>query len=335
MRGGTYRRCGCRDPLTGRKLGAECPRMSSRRHGAWYFVTELPSGKDGDRRQLKRGGFATQAAAEQALEGVRGRLTTGFDVDDKGTVEAWLVSWLEAKRSLRVGTARNYRGHITTYLVPHLGQVPLELLRAHHIAAMYQAIEAGNVSRRQPVGPTTMRRIHATLRVSLNAAVKQQRLTVNPALHVELASSSRVRVHPWEPAELGRFLDYVAVDRLGALYEVIAMTGLRRGEAIGLSWDDIDVERAQLVVRRQLLQLGNEIRVGLPKTKSGRTACLSCRRRRSPCSAHTGLLRTRSAPRGEQRGSTRRNCWGSVNARSTSTGSSSRVRTGRRYTRNM
>ena len=269
MRGGTYRRCGCRDPLTGRKLAGECPQLSNRRHGAWYFVTELPSGVDGNRKQLKRGGFATQAAAEQALEGVRRRLVTGFDVDDKETVEQWLESWLEAKRALRVTTARNYRGHITTYLVPHLGQLPLERLRAHHISAMYQAIEAGNPGRRHAVGPTTMRRIHATLRAALNAAVKQQRLTVNPALHVELAPPTRQRVHPWESAELGHFLDYATIDRLGALYELLAMTGLRRGEAIGLTWDDVDLDDGHLIVRRQVLQLGHEVRVGLPKTKSG------------------------------------------------------------------
>jgi integrase len=269
MRGGTFRRCGCRDPLTGRKLGADCPQLASRRHGAWYFVTELPAGIDGKRRQLKRGGFATHAAAEAALDEVRRRLGTGFDVDDKETVGQWLESWFAAKRALRATTARNYRGHITTYLEPHLGDVPLERLRASHISSMYRAIEAGNVDRRQPVGPTTMRRIHATLRAALNAAVRQQRLTINPAVHVELRPPTRSRVRPWEPAELGQFLDYAAADRLGALYELIAMTGLRRGEAIGLTWDDVDVEQGHLTVRRQLLQLGHEVRVGQPKTKSG------------------------------------------------------------------
>ncbi len=269
MRGGTYRRCGCRDRLTGRKLDADCPQLVNRRHGSWFFMTDLPVGVDGKRRQLKRSGFPTRAAAEAALDEVRRRLGTGFEVDDKETVGQWLESWLEAKRLLRPTTARTYRGHITTYLIPHLGHIPLERLRAAHIAAMYRSIEASNVDRRQPVGPTTMRRIHATLRVALNAALRQQRLTVNPAVHVELPPPSRSRVRPWEPAELGTFLDYAVVDRLGALYELIAMTGLRRGEAVGLTWDDIDVERGHLTVRRQLVQLGHDVRVGRPKTKSG------------------------------------------------------------------
>jgi integrase len=269
MRGGINRRCGCRDPLTGRKLGDDCPQLTNRRHGSWFFVTDVPTGIDGRRRQLKRSGFETRVTAEAALDEVRRRLGTGFDVDDKETVGEWLESWFEAKRLLRPTTARTYRGHITMYLVPHLGEIPLEKLRAAHIAAMYRSIEAGNATRRQPVGPTTMRRIHATLRVALNAALRQQRLTVNPALHVELPPPSRPRVRPWEPAELGTFLDFAASDRLGALYELIAMTGLRRGEAVGLTWDDIDVEGGHLTVRRQLVQLGHEVRVGRPKTKSG------------------------------------------------------------------
>jgi integrase len=238
MRGGINRRCGCRDPLTGRKLGDDCPQLTNRRHGSWFFVTDVPTGIDGRRRQLKRSGFETRVTAEAALDEVRRRLGTGFDVDDKETVGEWLESWFEAKRLLRPTTARTYRGHI-------------------------------NATRRQPVGPTTMRRIHATLRVALNAALRQQRLTVNPALHVELPPPSRPRVRPWEPAELGTFLDFAASDRLGALYELIAMTGLRRGEAVGLTWDDIDVEGGHLTVRRQLVQLGHEVRVGRPKTKSG------------------------------------------------------------------
>ena len=80
---------------------------------------------------------------------------------------------------------------------------------------------------------------------------------------------TRRRAEPWEPAELGRFLDHAVTDRLGALYELIAMTGLRRGEAIGLRWSDIDLERGLLVVRQQIVQLGHQTAVARPKTASG------------------------------------------------------------------
>jgi len=58
-------------------------------------------------------------------------------------------------------------------------------------------------------------------------------------------------VHPWDSAEFGQFLDYATVDRLGALYELLAMTGLRRGEALGLTWDDVDFDDGHLIVCRE------------------------------------------------------------------------------------
>ncbi len=77
------------------------------------------------------------------------------------------------------------------------------------------------------------------------------------------------RVQPWEPEELGRFLDQAARDPLSALFEVAAFTGLRRGELLGLQWEDVDVERSRLTVRRQIVQLGHETRVGPVKTAGG------------------------------------------------------------------
>ena len=118
-------------------------------------------------------------------------------------------------------------------------------------------------------GPQTVRRVHATLRSALNAAVKQRRLPYNPAVHVELPSAQRPKVRPWEPEELGAFLDSIGGDRLGAIYEVMAMTGLRRGEACGLRWIDLDLERRVLHVRQQIVQLGHKTLVGPPKTSSG------------------------------------------------------------------
>ena len=50
----------------------------------------------------------------------------------------------------------------------------------------------------------------------------------------------RPRVSPWGPEELAAFLDKAAADELGALFEVIAFTGLRHGEALGLMWADVD-----------------------------------------------------------------------------------------------
>jgi hypothetical protein len=88
-------------------------------------------------------------------------------------------------------------------------------------------------------------------------------------------------VRPLEPAELGRLLDHLAGDLLGAFFEMVAATGLRRGEALALRWSDVNIDRGRLVVRQQLVQIAGhhagpycgqahrEMLFGSPKTASG------------------------------------------------------------------
>ncbi len=269
MAGSFFRRCGCRDEK-GKQLGAKCPKLGNKGHGVWAFAVDLPPGPDGKRRQHRRGGFSTKKEAEKAAEKITGRASNGQVVDDKQTVAEWLNTWLASKRNLRATTARSYTAHIENWLVPQLGHFALEKLRPADIHAAYLAIEAAKPPKgRRKVGPATVRRIHATLRAALSTAVKQQRLPYNPALHVELPEARRPKVQPWEAEELGRFLDEISADRLSALYELAAMSGLRRGELCGLRWSDCDLDRRVITVRQQLVQLGHATQFGRPKTASG------------------------------------------------------------------
>ena len=118
-------------------------------------------------------------------------------------------------------------------------------------------------------GPSTVRRVHATLRSALSDAKRRRLVSYNAAVDVALPKAARPKVQPWEPAELGRFLDHAAGDRLGMLFEVMAASGLRRGEACGLRWADVDLERGRLVVRQQVVMIGHELMTGPPKTASG------------------------------------------------------------------
>lgn len=119
--GSVFRRCGCRDEETGRLLGACCPGLTSLRHGTWYFSAELPCAT-GDRRRVRRGGFASRPAAVAALEALR----WPAPVPDQsvGTGE-WVERWLASRLSLRASTQRGYAAHVRGYLVPYLGGIPL------------------------------------------------------------------------------------------------------------------------------------------------------------------------------------------------------------------
>jgi integrase len=122
---------------------------------------------------------------------------------------------------------------------------------------------------RRPMGAATKQRVRATLRSALRDAEREGLVTVNVARLVRLEPGRRPPVRPLEPEELGRLLDHLASDELAPLYETIAATGLRRGEALGLRWADIDLDHGVISVRQQLVTLGRVVSFEPPKTASG------------------------------------------------------------------
>jgi integrase len=155
---------------------------------------------------------------------------------------------------LRESTQRSYGHHIDDYLVPALGHLRLRDLRPVHVQQMLNRLTGPNDSRHDRK-PATVRRIHATLRSAMSTAKRRRLIAFNPAVDIDLPNGSRPKVRPWEPSELGTFLDAIAGDSLATLFEVIAATGLRRGEALGLRWQDVNFEMSRLVVRQQVLEL--------------------------------------------------------------------------------
>ena len=266
MKGATFKRCGCKDPVTGRPRDRKCPKLKSSKHGSWFYVVELAPGEDGKRRQQRRGGFASQRAAEDALSTVIGQLTSGTFVNaGRLLVSQYLDEWLAGKAKLRPSTRTSYRQHIDLYLKPFLGHVRLTDLRANHIEAMVKSLhEAPN-----DLGVATTRRVFATLRGSLNKAQRQGLIVVNPCSFIEMASEEehRRRTVVWTAEQVGNFLDVIGDHRLALLYEVTVKAGLRRGEVIGLRWSDVDLDDAVIFVTQNVVQVGGALHVGTPKTK--------------------------------------------------------------------
>jgi hypothetical protein len=143
--------------------------LAQRRHGCWYFTVDLPAGRDGDRRRLRRGGFATRAAAEQARA-----YWLGSDVDPDlslVTVGQWLDIWLETRHALRPATRAIYTQLIRDYLKPRLGGIALRELTVGKTQAMFTALLRANAMRVHPLAPATFQRIREVLRTALNGAI--------------------------------------------------------------------------------------------------------------------------------------------------------------------
>jgi hypothetical protein len=119
-RGSVYAWCGCRDQVTGRRLGGRCPRRGQRGHGSWYLLLEIPAGADGARRRVRRGGYPTREAARRALSQLV-MPAPGVREAAPVTVGQWLQRWLGQRAGARESTRRGYASHVRLYLAPYSG----------------------------------------------------------------------------------------------------------------------------------------------------------------------------------------------------------------------
>jgi len=216
--------------------------------------------------QTGKAGFPTRSAAQQALQDVIRTLLVDVGIHTI-TVGEYLDTWLTGKHALKPKTIALYRDIADNYLIPHLGDIKLLELRAQHLDRMYAAITLGR--RGRPLSPSTIRRVHAVLRSALNTAVKRRLIPYSPADHIELAPENPKRPKPWTVAEARQFLEQVEPDRLAPLYELILATGMRRGEAVGLRWEDVDFDDGALLVIQQITEVHGHSVIGTPKTKRG------------------------------------------------------------------
>lgn len=163
------------------------------------------------------------------------------------TVEKWLNHWVEtiAAPSVRDNTLSGYRVAVRVHLVPGIGGHRLDRLRPEHLERLYARMLTKGSS------AATAHQAHRTLRTALNEAVRRGYLSKNPAT---LAKAPRLPDHevvPYSVEEVKKLLTAAGLERNRARWAMALALGLRQGEALGLHWSDVDLERQSLTTRRQ------------------------------------------------------------------------------------
>lgn len=193
------------------------------------------------------------------------------------TLGQYLRDWLQLQRSqLQPSTWESYRLNVERYLIPALGEIPLEDLGAARLSTFYAALLQGGGRRGQALSLRTVRYCHGVLHKALADAVRHEILARNVAMNatlpkLDLQASGVDEVKAWSAQELRRFLDHIRGSAHHPLWMLAAGTGLRRGEMLGLRWDDVDLDARSLVVRRALSVVRGEVRLKQPKTSRCRT----------------------------------------------------------------
>ncbi|MFY9586736.1 MAG: tyrosine-type recombinase/integrase, partial [Actinomycetota bacterium] len=267
QRGSLIKRCtrrGCR--ATTRKPA--CPKCGGRSF-RWYYVLDdqLP-GQTRDRTFST--GYATFTEAQQALADELARRSSGVRVArSTDTVADYFdeVWFPRARVDLRPSTADGYRRVFDRYVRPRIGTVALQELRADHLNAIYTELLARGLA------ANTIRHAHIVLLRMLKEATRTDRVVRNVAA---LATPPKQR-RP-EPDELGvwsgvhfpTFITAAAGDRYFAMWRLFCSSGARRGEVVGLRWEDLDLKAGRWEVRRSLTVVNGSPTWSSPKTAHGR-----------------------------------------------------------------
>lgn len=247
----------------------------ARKGKRWYAVVDI--GFDpatGRRRRKWHSGFKTKREAEQALAKIVTQLGSGSYVEpSKTTLGEYLMNeWLPATRAtIRPSTWESYRQKVEVHIVPGLGNEQLSALTPGRVNAFYARLSSNGRVDGQGLSARSVRYVHAVLRKSLADAVKWGRVARNvAALADPPRERQRKQIQTWSTGELRVFLGHVASDRLQGMWRLLASTGMRRGEVLGLRWEDVDFELATVAVRRAWVEINGHAAWSDPKTARGR-----------------------------------------------------------------
>jgi integrase len=259
--------------------------LMQRKDGRWIGVVDV--GWVDGRRKRKIVYGDTQRDALAKMRAVQRTVAGGLQpTPERLTVAAHLEHWITnvLPLSVRPSTADNYSSIARNHIIPVIGKKRLTRLGPEDIEEMLRR------KRDEGLSPNTVRLIRAVLRRALRHAERQGKVERNVAALVDGVRVPKPQKRALTLEEAHRLLATARQDRLGALYAALLELGLRLGEALGLRWDDIDLEQGTVTVSRRL-------------DRSGKTAETKTQGSRRTLHLSPGLvatLQTHAANQGEE-----------------------------------
>ena len=257
-----------------RKNGQGTVRLRS--DGRWegrHIVGYDENGKAKQKSVLAK----TKAECVEKLKRLREEYTevAPFKVKPDMRFGDWMNYWYEnhCKPSIRPTTQKGYEEWIYVHAIPGLGHIPLNKLTQADCQKFLNEMKAnGRKTHRDTKGPEmaerSVRSCYHVIRMALDRAVKDGLIKKNPILGVKLPPPEPKEMKVLSKEEIQRFLIQAKAEGMYELFLLELTTGLRRGEILALTWDDLNFETGELHISKQVTPVGGKNIISEPKTKA-------------------------------------------------------------------
>jgi len=232
------------------------------------YIAQLDMGRDASGKRIRSARQAkTKKEAQAKLRELEQAFLNRPDADDhdapaRETVATYLDRWFQhCQPRWSPRTSELYRHQIDRHIKPHIGDLPIDALTPMDVQDMVSSIVAsGHIP--------TANKVRTLLYSALKQAVRWEVIHKNPADAVDPIKEPRNEKALWTTEQAQAFIDAVTGHRFYAAFYLLLTTGLRRGELLGLRWEDIGVDG--LHVRQTVTLVGKQPHVGPTKTAKSR-----------------------------------------------------------------
>lgn len=210
--------------------------------------------------------FTTKRKAEAWIRDIEERLhdeATGAAPPETITVGELVNRWLASRaRELRPKTIEGYEHTINRHVLPHLGHLEVRELTPYHVQAWIDEQAAAGV------GATTLGHAVKRLRSALDGAVRLGLVTTNAARLATSPAQQKASYAILTKGQVEQLLAVAEADHFHPLWHLLVLAGLRRGEALGLRWRDVDLSKQEIHIKQTVEVVRSRPVIGKPKTKS-------------------------------------------------------------------
>ena len=277
--------------------------ITKRKDGRWegrYYTGEIVNGKRVRKNVLAKTKAECKEKLNKAIADNANRMRIiercDFLTNPEPTLEEWSRIWFESfcTASVKEYTRNSYQSYFDRYILPNLGGMKIKDISTvscqQFLMKMYASGRTRNVEKKgKGLSAKTVKDIKIALQTCLQKAEDEGLIDSNPCRKVQLPKDAPKEMQTLKANELGAFLQETKDSGCYEFYILEITTGLRLGEILALTWDDLDIKNKTISVNKQVQRIGSELKITTPKTASSIRTVALC----DECFNQLILLRSR------------------------------------------